>query len=234
MDGAYTSRGYASNAGRDKKAEVIRNTLKKAGRPMTTEHILLDIGTGSGLIAANLSQSTAVITCDVVDQRTTSTEANFVRCNLPLPFPDNFFDFVVSNHVIEHVSEPEIHLQEIHRVLRPDGVAYLATPNRLWPYEFHTGFWLAHYMRPTLLQKLAQWRSKPDEPLLLQTTSSLKCSCRDLFDIDWQHQRMAINPEQYGLSLAPWARNLMRWTPTFLAKISRPLHPTLICLLHPR
>ncbi|MDP5277499.1 class I SAM-dependent methyltransferase [Sphingomonas sp. DG1-23] len=48
-----------------------------------------------------------------------------------IPYPDDSFDIVVSHDVIEHVDDPASALAEIHRVLRPGGIAYLAFP----PYD---------------------------------------------------------------------------------------------------
>jgi SAM-dependent methyltransferase len=46
-----------------------------------------------------------------------------------MPFPDNAFDLVICNHVIEHVPAWEALVQELHRVVRPGGLVYVATPN---------------------------------------------------------------------------------------------------------
>lgn len=45
-------------------------------------------------------------------------------------FEDNSFDSIVSFQVIEHIENDSLFLKEIHRVLKPGGVAYLTTPNR--------------------------------------------------------------------------------------------------------
>lgn len=49
---------------------------------------------------------------------------------LDLPYPDNSFDFVFYHHVIEHVTDPAKSLDELARVLMPDGLIYVGTPNR--------------------------------------------------------------------------------------------------------
>jgi SAM-dependent methyltransferase len=46
-----------------------------------------------------------------------------------LPYDDGRFDLVVSNQVIEHVSDTDIFVAEIHRVLRPGGLAVISTEN---------------------------------------------------------------------------------------------------------
>lgn len=62
------------------------------------------------------------------------------------PFPDNTFDACVSNYVNEHISDPRRHLEEVCRVLKPNGVYVFRTPNRfhytavvshLTPHWFH-------------------------------------------------------------------------------------------------
>lgn len=47
---------------------------------------------------------------------------------LAIPFPEAAFDIVIANHVLEHVADDARALFEIHRVLRPGGVAILQTP----------------------------------------------------------------------------------------------------------
>lgn len=47
---------------------------------------------------------------------------------LAMSFPDASFDLVIANHVLEHVADDAKALSEIHRVLRPGGLAILQTP----------------------------------------------------------------------------------------------------------
>jgi SAM-dependent methyltransferase len=58
--------------------------------------------------------------------------------DLPYPFPDNEFDLVVSNHVVEHVPDIMAFIGELHRVTRPGGRIKLITPhytNPDWPND---------------------------------------------------------------------------------------------------
>lgn len=50
-------------------------------------------------------------------------------CNLP--FSNQQFDWVVCNHVLEHIPNDKIAMQEIYRVLKPGGIAILQVPLRL-------------------------------------------------------------------------------------------------------
>lgn len=45
-----------------------------------------------------------------------------------IPFPDKTFDLVVCNHILEHVDDAGVALQEMHRVLRPGARAICQTP----------------------------------------------------------------------------------------------------------
>ena len=45
-----------------------------------------------------------------------------------LPFQDRYFDVVFSNHVLEHVEDTSMVLQEIRRVLKKDGILILGVP----------------------------------------------------------------------------------------------------------
>jgi ubiquinone/menaquinone biosynthesis C-methylase UbiE len=46
-----------------------------------------------------------------------------------LPFPDNTFDLVTANMVVEHLDDPQVQFREVQRVLRPGGTFLFHTPN---------------------------------------------------------------------------------------------------------
>jgi SAM-dependent methyltransferase len=48
---------------------------------------------------------------------------------------DATFDFVVANHVLEHVSSPITALREWHRMLKPGGLLYLAIPDKRHTFD---------------------------------------------------------------------------------------------------
>lgn len=47
---------------------------------------------------------------------------------LSLPFTDGYFDGIIANHVLEHISNESKALNEIHRVLTSGGLAMLQVP----------------------------------------------------------------------------------------------------------
>ena len=58
-------------------------------------------------------------------------EPNFVVGDMRnMPLPDNTFDYLYTMGTIEHVPDPENAVREIHRVLKPGGVAVIGVPYR--------------------------------------------------------------------------------------------------------
>lgn len=61
------------------------------------------------------------------------------------PFPDAWFDVVVTNQVLEHVEDIDAVLDEIRRVLRPDGRLLALFPSRGVVREGHIGVPFVHW-----------------------------------------------------------------------------------------
>ena len=53
-----------------------------------------------------------------------------------LNFPNEAFDCILLQDVLEHLPHPEKAIQEINRVLKRSGLIYLSTPNRWSPLNF--------------------------------------------------------------------------------------------------
>jgi 2-polyprenyl-3-methyl-5-hydroxy-6-metoxy-1,4-benzoquinol methylase len=87
------------------------------------------------------------------------------------------FDVVTIWHVLEHLPEPERSLREVHRLLKPGGIALIEVPNfGGWQGRFGGPFWfhldvprhLFHFDRAALAQLL---RHSGLEPVRWQTFS---------------------------------------------------------------
>lgn len=97
---------------------------------------LLEIGCGEGrgidLLTPKVNSYTAVDKIKEVVAKLSKQypEGNFIQSNIPpLPFEDESFNSIVSFQVIEHIKDDVAYLKEIHRILKPGGVALLSTPN---------------------------------------------------------------------------------------------------------
>ena len=84
---------------------------------------------------------------------------------LRLPFPDDTFDRIIASEVLEHVTDDQVALDEIHRVLKPGGTLAATVPSWLpeqicWALseEYHAPFveggHVRIYSEPTLRARM--------------------------------------------------------------------------------
>ncbi len=129
------------------RADLARHRAAyRLAAPYVRRGLAIDLGCGTGYGTAELAgHGGRVVGMDRVAPatRVRSSAARFVRGDLQLlPFAARRFDTVVSFQVIEHLAEPDAYLAEITRVLEPEGVLLLSTPNRPQsegenPYHLH-------------------------------------------------------------------------------------------------
>ncbi len=78
------------------------------------------------------TRSVTGIDCDLASIRRHRTIRRVILGDIgALPFPDESFDLVTANMVLEHLTNPERQFAEIGRVLRPGGRLLVHTPNSL-------------------------------------------------------------------------------------------------------
>jgi len=120
-------------------------TRYRAAEPFVKGKVVLDIASGSGYGTNLLSQGAKrVIGVDVDTAAVEYAKENFGAKNIEfkhgdatnIPLEDNAVDVVVTFETIEHVKDFKAFLREIDRVLKPDGVLLMSTPNDL---EFAEG-----------------------------------------------------------------------------------------------
>lgn len=132
---------------------------------------LLDLGCGSGSFLASLGRRGwpgplagvdialrwLLVARKRLDEEGMAGVPLVCGCAERLPFADRAFGGVVAGDVIEHVADQRATLAEVHRVLRPGGRAFLASPNRfslapephvgVWGVGFLPRGWMAPYVR---------------------------------------------------------------------------------------
>jgi SAM-dependent methyltransferase len=97
---------------------------------VSKDKICLNIGSGNSHVSNDVynvdifAYENVDIVCDIED----------------LPFEDNSIDVILNIAVLEHVPNPQKVMDEIHRVLKPDGIVYTAFPFmqgfHASPYDF--------------------------------------------------------------------------------------------------
>ena len=118
-----------------------------AGEFGKAKHVL-DYGCGPGFGSEILSRyAKKVIAVDIRTKAINYAKSKYIKPNLsfqiissskPLPFEDNYFDVIISSHVIEHIPNVSSYLNELNRILKVNGVLILSTPNRkfrLLPFQ---------------------------------------------------------------------------------------------------
>ncbi len=96
---------------------------------------VLEIGSGEGYgIRVLAPESSKYVAIDKHNTPVETDSANVEFHQLSVPplsiFDDNCFDMIVTFQVIEHIKNDDLFLQEVKRVLKPEGMLILTTPNR--------------------------------------------------------------------------------------------------------
>ncbi len=128
---------------------------------------LLEIGSGLGHLVGQLENTFKTVAIDV--NHWALCQSMSVAPNTPLqvasaeqlPFEDQFFGLVIIKHVVEHLPHPERAIQELGRVIAPEGILILATPNLASLLKPWTGDRWIGYQDPThiALKPPAEWLS---------------------------------------------------------------------------
>ena len=220
---------------RDWKAMKIERLLGLAQRPQPVR--MLEIGTGSGGIAHYFATHPTlrceVTAVDVCDNRMVCDGYEYRQVQgVELPFDDASFDVVLTNHVIEHVGDASAqrrHLEEIHRVLEPGGMGYLAVPNRWMLTEPHYRLkflsWWPHPWRTPYLRLMRKGTFYDCEPLQMHQLERMLTAAgfryRNLCIEAWRATFEIERPQSLGA-------RLLRATPNGVLTPLKRIIPTLI------
>lgn len=136
---------YIWRAGQQRRLDLIREA---AGERIKGR--LLENGCGIGLYLEHLIP----LGCEVFGMEYDFGRAVEAKARIDsvlgaagenLPFPENSFDLILSNEVIEHVIDDQQAVQEMLRTLVQGGRLIIFCPNRWYPFETHGVYWKDKY-----------------------------------------------------------------------------------------
>jgi SAM-dependent methyltransferase len=136
---------YTWRYGQDRRLEMVRRFVDLEGAK------ILDVGCGIGTYVRRFRRfSDDVHGVEVEAERVAEASAELpnvvVGVGEALPYPDDQFDLVFSNEVIEHVDDDRATAAEMVRVTKPGGVIVAFAPNRLYPFETHGAYFGGRYV----------------------------------------------------------------------------------------
>jgi SAM-dependent methyltransferase len=113
-------------------------------QPLVKDRLALDLGCGTGYGAAILAESARhVLGLDISKESVAFARGKYVAPNVEFFVSDcnhlavrsGSIDTVVCMEVIEHLPDQETLMEEVCRVLRPEGILVISTPNRIYYTE---------------------------------------------------------------------------------------------------
>lgn len=157
--------------GREIKAEAVIATLRLYSGRELNRGAWLDIGCGSGGVAAALASHVEHIVG--IDPEPWERWRAFGQQHSNLDFHTGSYrdleamlgahsvDVVICNQVYEHVDDPSALLRAIHAVMKPGGFCYFAGPNLLWPIEPHVFWPFVHWLpRRFAIRLMSMFRAR--------------------------------------------------------------------------
>ena len=133
--------------GQSRRVELVKRFTNLKGKK------ILDLGCGIGTFSqAFYLEGAKVVGIDIEEEYLKRARLSFPHIDFVkgvgenLPFPDEEFQIVFCNEVLEHTQNDLLVLKEIFRVLQKDGFLFLFVPNKLFPFETHGFYWKGKYI----------------------------------------------------------------------------------------
>lgn len=114
--------------------DIIRNGVKaliqEAAKSDDSELLILDIAPQVHNGAREFFKKAKIFTLDIDLNSGADYIADLCEDNSD-KIPSNYFDIIICTEVLEHTLNPFKAVDELHRLLKPEGKAYVSTPFNL-------------------------------------------------------------------------------------------------------
>lgn len=215
-----------------KGARIVKTLGDLLGNKNLGKLKVLDVGSSTGIIDSVLAKKfKEVWGLDIDKSGISFAKKNFKSKNLHfeignalnLKFSRDKFDVVICTHIYEHVSDPQKLFNEIYRVLKPEGVCYLAAINALWPIEPHYNLpflsWLPKNLGNLYVKALGKTDKYHENPMFYW---QLKNLVKKFKIVDYT-DKILTHPKKFGYQNLP--------IPSFTANYLKYLAPTFFWIL---
>ncbi len=194
---------------------------------------VLDIGTGSGYIISEISKyCKEAHSVDLEDERKIKSRYRFAKVNdESLPYPNDSFDIVISNYVIEHIHNQKKHLDEAHRVLKKGGILYLGLPNKYYIIDDHYKLPLITWIPRPLSRLYLQLLKNRDWDIYPLSRKKLRSFAKNKFLIDDLTTDVMKHPTKYKLDSFRRFQPFLKNIPRFMISMIKPFVPSYILIL---
>lgn len=196
-------------AGGFSRCDGTVNFYQRINALISPSMTVLDYGAGRGVQLSNSNSPYRAELCrlqgkvkkivgvdvdDAVMDNPFLDESHVIAIDEPLPFPDNSFDLIYADWVLEHVATPELFTSEISRLLKPGGWFCARTPNRWGITGFATNL-IPNRLHSKILAILQPSRQEIDVFPTCYKLNSLRVVRRYFSKTGWKHCSYITNAE---------------------------------------
>lgn len=185
LDNKWIGKGQS-----DRFAYLLHRTLELTSLKSDQELKILEIGGGDGKYLSYSSDAYHKTMIDIDNHYQEKLENKGVRffhhdissSSLDI-LNNNEFDLIAMNHVIEHISDIDVFMNEVNRVVKPSGYVYIRTPDiKKVGFSFYDDF---THVRPFSVSGLNHLMScNGYEKVITQTNNNETILLDDLLGLD--------------------------------------------------
>ena len=201
----------------------------------------LEVGSATGIMTYYLSDYfSKVIGIDIDKPALDYAISNYKKNNteyfemdaLKMNFEENYFDTIVCHHTYEHVSDDNVLMDEIYRVLKPGGLLFFGAPNRLMIKESHYNIYFLSWFPKPISSLIINLLGKGDYYYeTMRTFWGIKKLLRKFSSTYDYTFECILNPEKYHSLDVMKDYKFLNWLPKSLVKKLIPFAPDFVLLV---